>query len=64
MEILERKEVAFKCDCSREKVESTLISLGKEEIKKIIEEDGKAEVVCHFCNKKYDFSEEDLKSLI
>ncbi|SHH91013.1 Hsp33 family molecular chaperone HslO [Sporanaerobacter acetigenes] len=64
MEVLEKKEIAFKCDCSREKVESALISLGEEEIKSMIEEDGKAEVVCHFCDKKYNFSEEDLKSLI
>lgn len=64
MQVLEKKEIAFKCDCSREKVESALISLGEEEIKSMIEEDGKAEVVCHFCNKKYNFLEEDLKSLI
>lgn len=64
MEILEKSEVLYKCDCSRERMEEALISLGKEEINKIIEEDGKAEVVCHFCNKKHQFSKEDLKSLI
>lgn len=37
---------------------------GKEELKKILEEDGKVEMSCHFCNKKYQFSEEELLSLI
>jgi len=64
MEILEKSEVLYKCDCSRDKMEEALISLGKEELTKLIEEDGKAEVVCHFCNKKHQFSKEDLKSLI
>ena len=45
-------------------MESGIISLGKEEIMKIIKEDHGAEVQCHFCNKKYRFSEEELLSLI
>ena len=64
MEILEKSEVLYKCDCSRERMESALVSLGAEEISKLIEEDGQAEVVCHFCNKKHQFSKEDLKKLI
>lgn len=52
------------CNCSKEKMEKNLITIGKEEIKDIIEKDGKAELVCHFCNKKYVFSEEDLRKLI
>lgn len=64
MNILDRKEVSFKCNCSRDKIETTLRSLGEKEIKSMIEEDEKAEVICHFCNKKYKFSKEDLKSLI
>ena len=52
------------CNCSKEKMEKNLIAIGKDEINDIIEKDGKAELVCHFCNKKYDFSEEDLKKLI
>ena len=50
----------YKCDCSKEKIERALSSLNKEELKKIIEEDGKAEIICHFCNKKYNFSKEEL----
>jgi len=64
VEILNRTFVQYKCNCSVEKVESILISLGNEELKDIIEEDGKAEVVCHFCNTKYYFSKEDLTKLL
>jgi len=64
VEILEKHDVVFKCNCSRERIEKALISLGKEEIEDIIKNEGKAEVVCHFCNKKYYFTKEDLKSLI
>lgn len=64
MEILEKKEIQYKCNCNRERIEGVLLSLGKEEIKNIIEEDEKAEIVCHFCNKKYNFSKEDLQKLI
>lgn len=64
MEVLEKEYIEFRCNCSRDRIEGVLISLGKEEINKIIEEDEKAEVVCHFCNKKYNFSKEDLIKLI
>lgn len=57
-------DTKYFCDCTRERVEKALISLGTDEISKIIEEDGKAELSCHFCSKKYNFSEEDLSSLI
>lgn len=64
MEILDRKPIEYKCNCSREKIEEVLISLGKEEIQNIIVEDEKAEIVCHFCNGKYNFSKEELINLI
>ena len=54
----------YECDCSREKLEKSLISIGKKEITKIIEEDGKADIVCHFCNENYHFSKEDLEALL
>ena len=54
----------YECDCSKEHMKDALISIGKEEIKQIIEEDGKAEIVCHFCNKKYQFSKEELEKIV
>ena len=49
--------------CNKERVEIVLKSLGKEQLSVIIEEDKKAEVVCPYCNKKYNFSEEELKQI-
>lgn len=54
----------YECDCSKEHMEDALSSIGKEEIKQIIEEDGKAELVCHFCNKKYEFTREELEEIM
>ncbi|GAB6928043.1 redox-regulated molecular chaperone HslO [Paenibacillus sp. JCM 10914] len=62
--ILEETEVKFSCDCSHERVERALISVGHEELEKMIEEDGKAEVSCHFCNEVYTYDEEQLKSVL
>ncbi len=62
--ILDKVPVEYYCNCSRERVEKALISLGKKEIAKIIEEDGKATLHCHFCNKDYEFNEEDLMNII
>lgn len=63
MEVLEKKDLKYKCDCSRQKINKVMKDLGQTEINAIIEEDGKAEVVCHFCNKKYQFSEKDLRKI-
>ena len=61
IEILENDlDVLYKCDCSREKIKRGILSLGKEEISKILKEDGKIEAQCHFCHKKYLFTEKDL----
>ena len=54
----------YKCDCSKEKMSKALISIGKKDLEEIIEKDKKAELVCHFCNKKYQFSEEELETLL
>lgn len=60
----EEKQPKYECNCSKEKMARGLQTIGKEELQKIIEEDKKAETVCQFCNKKYEFSEEELRSLI
>lgn len=63
LKILERIEVDYKCDCSRERVERALISMGKQELESI-KEDEKIEMQCHFCNTKYTFSRTDIEGLI
>lgn len=63
LEITEKIPVKFNCDCSEDRMERALISLGKEELKNIIEEDEKIETVCHFCNKKYLFEGDNLKKI-
>ncbi|MGD8192470.1 Hsp33 family molecular chaperone HslO [Brevibacillus ginsengisoli] len=62
--ILSRTEINFTCTCSKEKVETMLISLGTEEIESMIEEQGEAEVHCHFCNERYHFDKNDLEQVL
>ena len=50
----------YKCKCSQKRMRNAVISIGKEEIKRIIEEDGKCEVECQFCNSKFTFDKEEL----
>lgn len=57
-------EPVYNCDCSKENFENGLISLGKDEIKNIIEEDGHADIECHFCHKKYMFTKEELEKIL
>ena len=54
----------YECDCSKEHMEDGLATLDKDVLKEMIEEDGKAELVCHFCNKKYEFSKEELEDIL
>lgn len=55
--------VAYRCDCSRERVERALISLGREELGKMADEQPVTEVDCHFCPKKYRFNPAELRKL-
>ena len=64
LEILEKKPVQFHCDCSRERVERAIVSIGKKEIREMIEEGKPIEAGCQFCNKKYSFSVEELEELL
>lgn len=54
----------FRCDCSRERLERVLISLGEEELKDMMEKEKGAELTCHFCNKTYSFTEAQLSDLL
>ena len=65
VEIIEDSIVPeFKCDCSKEHMQDALMTIGKEELNDIIEKEGKAELVCHFCNKKYQFDKQDLENIL
>lgn len=56
--------VVYECDCSREKTIEALIAIGKKDLQTILDEDKKASIVCHYCNKTYDFTKEDLEQII
>lgn len=60
---LEEYPLNLKCDCTRDKMEKALISLGKVELKSLLDEDGQAELKCHFCNKEYHFDKVELDEL-
>lgn len=64
VEILDRYDCAFKCDCSIQRVERSLMSLSKDDIDSIIKDDKPVEVKCQFCNKAYNFTIDDIKKLI
>lgn len=64
LQILDVITPDFRCDCSLERIEGVILSLGADEIKGLIDEDKGAEVVCQFCNKKYKISEDELRKLL
>lgn len=62
--VLESKKVFYRCNCSRERMERALVSLGENDLREIIQEQGSAELVCHFCSKKYLFFKDELIKLL
>ncbi len=62
--ITETRLPAFRCDCSRERLEEVLLSLGRQELEDMMQKEHGAELTCHFCNTKYRFSEEELRRLL
>jgi molecular chaperone Hsp33 len=64
LQVLDEIPLRFRCTCSRERVENTLVSLGREEVESLIREKGGAEVVCHFCNEKYRFDRTELETMV
>ena len=64
LEVLEKRPIAYRCDCSRERMERALISLGREELRSMIDEQGGAELTCRFCDNVQKFSREDLEALL
>ncbi len=64
MEINDTMPTQFHCNCSRERVEKALISIGRKELNEMIQEGKDIEMNCHFCNMNYNFTVEDLKRII
>lgn len=63
-EILAEREISWECDCSRERIESALLTIGRRDLTEIIEEDGEAELQCQFCCKKYHFNKDELVEIL
>ena len=65
-ELLDRYPVSFACPCSPERFEAAIVTLGSDEIRRIIEEEEKdyTEVVCHWCSEKYRFSPEEMNEIL
>ena len=64
LEITDRMPVSFRCDCSRERVEKVLLSLGEKDLQEMISEGKEVELHCHFCNKNYVFSVQEVERLM
>lgn len=60
----ETSEPRFECNCSKERVEKAIISIGKKDIQEMIDDEKPIEVNCHFCNKNYTFSVDELKTML
>lgn len=62
--ILEKHPVEYRCYCSRDRVTRALISMGRKELKDLIEEQGEANLTCQFCDEVYHFTKEELEGLL
>ena len=64
LEVLEKHPVEYRCCCSRDRVSRALISMGRKELSALIQEQGRAELTCQFCDQVYQFSREELEQLL
>lgn len=64
VDYMDHTPVNFVCDCSKDRMERALISVGKKDLQEIADEDGQAELVCPFCNDKYIFAKDELEDMI
>ena len=64
LKLLQESKPEYKCDCSRDKIEKALISIGEKDLREIYNDNKDEEVVCNFCNKKYSFSHEDIGKML
>lgn len=61
--LFEAEAMSFRCNCSRERIETVLLSMGEKEVRQILEEQGKIEVDCEFCNAHYEYDGIDIETL-
>ena len=64
LQVLSEVYPKYECSCSRGKTIKNIVALGEAELNKMIEEEEKIEIVCNFCNKKYEFAREELKKIL
>ena len=64
LEITDTIPTQFYCNCSKERVEKAVASIGRKDIQEMIDEGKDIEVKCHFCNSAYHYTIEDLKQII
>ena len=64
LEVLAEEPVEYRCYCSRDRVTRALISMGREELESLIQDQGKAELTCQFCDKVYHYTGEELQTLL
>lgn len=64
LEITDKMDTGFNCNCSKERVAKAVISIGRKDIQEMIDDGKSIEVNCHFCNTNYEFSVEELKELL
>ena len=64
VEFTDTMDTQFKCNCSHERIEKAIISIGKKDIQEMIDDGKEVEVKCHFCNTAYTFSVEELKRIL
>lgn len=64
VEILEKTPVEYRCYCTRERVERTLLTLGKKELEEIVQNEETLHIDCQFCDKIYDFTPENVQEIL
>lgn len=64
VDVLDEYEVGYYCNCNRQKIENIVTGMSKEELEDIVKNQGKLQAECHFCNKKYVFTKEELQKII
>lgn len=61
---LAKSQVSYHCSCSRKKLETVIVNLGKEQAQDMLKENGKIELICQYCKKKYEFSEQETMQIL